>query len=1095
LKTNSPISPEDVKAGKCGGIIGRNDTKIKKGNYVYEFYDDKEHVSREEYKKHYPGFTKDTNSKGYCQPCCFKIWNTKAKKNLKNKCIATMEAKGAKKNVIPEERQNKEGQQPEAEGEPGKDERKNEEYIKGAEKFPLDKNRFGYLPINIEKILFQNNRDCQISNVNTNVKPNHKCLLRHGVEYSKNQSFIACIADLKYFIDSKSVLLIEEMKKQIIQSINLDSFITYQNGNLVTNFARKEDEQTMNVDIDIDIDSEIKKYKDSIIYSKLDIKKSSDMNYLKQIIYSFENFQKYLQDNEVLIDYTYLWDIISKPNDNLFPNGLNLIILEVVKKNNQVELICPVNHYQTNFYEARRPYVIIIKNEDFYEPVYSYLDNGKKLIISKTFSEYDKNLSVNLKIFLQKIAKPIMQEKCVPMKSVLSYHFKTPLLLDKLINILKIMKYKNFSQVLNFQNKVFGVVFVPVSGETTKEVSKIFIPCYPSSIDKNYPYILFNDNDENLFGDYVSTKNNLLKVFKESKGKIPCNPEFKVVQEQEQHNECIGFLTSDNQFVPIQPAIEISKLKDNNIPIYYSSDYINADIDISYMQKEDEERIETMKRLYLEKQFYSQFRNTVRTLLSDYTNLKIRENIEEEIKNPYLLYSNKLKNIQLYLKKVTKKHMSFSNKEYKNSELNLCLNLNKEKCEINKNHCHYSRNGFCELVLPKKNLINGGKNETIYFERLADEFIRYNRVRNYLLEPQSYLSFGKLNYKIYSDEIIIIQSLITQEYFEDMIPDIKNSYVSYISYDNADPLMSQVYENSVDLDLIELSKKEERKELIEETSECIAKIHIKISISSWRKCFRDDFKELEYHSNINCGFYFLMDIINKMREMKINSINHLKTELYNEYSKYFSLSEKSESKYDYEKKILAILMNEGKKEMVSQVKDGTIRFETMIYSDNYFISNFDMQLLFHKYAIPSFFLSSKKLKETNNVSNVFAIYGEKEDNFIFIISANIESQEMQQYKMILSNDHTIFIAINDNVKNDGDNDGDNDCKNILFNAIENKISLEEFIKKYKFIKEKPKKVKLNIILNANEPVKEYIGGKKTQKNRFSQMKNRSKRRK
>ncbi|MFM8186409.1 MAG: hypothetical protein ACKN9I_05730, partial [Alphaproteobacteria bacterium] len=51
----------------------------------------------------------------------------------------------------------------------------------------------------IQKMLHEVNADCQISKTNTNIKPDHPCLLRHGIEVNNKQSFIACISDIIFF--------------------------------------------------------------------------------------------------------------------------------------------------------------------------------------------------------------------------------------------------------------------------------------------------------------------------------------------------------------------------------------------------------------------------------------------------------------------------------------------------------------------------------------------------------------------------------------------------------------------------------------------------------------------------------------------------------------------------------------------------------------------------------------------------------------------------------------------------------------------------------------------------------------------------------
>ena len=77
----------------------------------------------------------------------------------------------------------------------------------------------------------------------------------------------------------------------------------------------------------------LNKYSSSMLYKQLVSKNTNKLDdeahiiFIKKIINSFENFKAYIESNNY-IDYTYLWDIICKSNDLLFPNGLNLIILD-----------------------------------------------------------------------------------------------------------------------------------------------------------------------------------------------------------------------------------------------------------------------------------------------------------------------------------------------------------------------------------------------------------------------------------------------------------------------------------------------------------------------------------------------------------------------------------------------------------------------------------------------------------------------------------------------------------------------------------------------------------------------------------------------
>jgi hypothetical protein len=239
--------------GKCGpkvknvedAIIPKKAEVVPKDKYVYQFYDENEDV--------YPGFHKEKLTDGTCIPCCYNNWNTPEMKNRRNTCQGSTAPKmdvSATEKAIEEEIEN--------------DIKEMEGYVKGPEKYPLGEHRWGYLPIGVQKFLHEVNSDCQISKTNMNLKPDHTCLLRHGVERSSKQSFIACIAmtmfyDQTYKIpdpdkpgkNKKSIPLIrkfipnaktdvptiQQMKQIIIDAIDIDKFITYQNGDLVTSFA------------------------------------------------------------------------------------------------------------------------------------------------------------------------------------------------------------------------------------------------------------------------------------------------------------------------------------------------------------------------------------------------------------------------------------------------------------------------------------------------------------------------------------------------------------------------------------------------------------------------------------------------------------------------------------------------------------------------------------------------------------------------------------------------------------------------------------------------------------------------------------------
>jgi hypothetical protein len=132
----------------------------------------------------------------------------------------------------------------------------------------------------------------------------------------------------------------------------------YQNGNLVTDFY--DPKKTPNAE-----------YTNSVLYSKLS---QDEMPFFIKVCNAFENFIAYLSNADVVIDYTYLWDIICTPNPALFKEGINLVILEVANNDitDNVNLICPTNHYNSVIYDPVKPTLILFHQDEYFEPIYTY---------------------------------------------------------------------------------------------------------------------------------------------------------------------------------------------------------------------------------------------------------------------------------------------------------------------------------------------------------------------------------------------------------------------------------------------------------------------------------------------------------------------------------------------------------------------------------------------------------------------------------------------------------------------------------------------------------------------------------------------------
>ena len=373
LSTGDPVTFDDDKSGtvveleesrvkiKYGGkeewhprenvlkdiIIPSDAKKVPRGKTIYEFavkkgakaYDD--FMTPEgDYITHYPGFISgDKHPDGLCMPCCFKSYGKPDSKlyNTKNQCLqnkkdttAPVSAKKAKSSQVTD-------------------------YIKGHDKFPIEEGRKGYLPIELQLFFQEDVKQYQVSELDQSLKTDAITLLRMGVEASKNQSFIACISrayndlndEFNYtrsynkFLKEKRLKegalsssedklkterefkirtkkanppSIKEMRQIIANTLTVDNFTNYQNGNLVTEFYPG------NVD-GVDIDE----YSDSVLYKNLDTSDEDQVYYFERLIAAYKNFIAYLNNDDNDIDYQYLWDIITTPNEKLFPSGINLV--------------------------------------------------------------------------------------------------------------------------------------------------------------------------------------------------------------------------------------------------------------------------------------------------------------------------------------------------------------------------------------------------------------------------------------------------------------------------------------------------------------------------------------------------------------------------------------------------------------------------------------------------------------------------------------------------------------------------------------------------------------------------------------------------
>ena len=700
------------------------------------------------------------------------------------------------------------------------------------------------LPMIVSNFLQYDSTLCFEKGEGNFLKPNHRCLLKYGVEktFNNNQTFVSCIADVysKYKNLSKTIS-VKELKKIIMDGLTIDDFINYNNGNLTHIFLSK------NIDNDffdsMNIDDE---YKDSKFYNFLDLNNVNQVNLYKKIINSFENFKKYLKSNNHIIDHTYLWDIVCKPNKNLFEFGINLIILDITSEDitQNIKVICPKSNYSNEFIDPNKLNLILIKNHNIFEPIYGIKDTSiEKRVISLFTFNYDKDeiYLVEFKKILN-ILRDDLNEKCISHNNIEKYDFEKNISLTNIIKILYKLKYEISYQIMNYENKIIGLM-------VNNKESMYFIPCYPSNSDtENNIEIKFMDDGSLKYNTYQDTKDFLQKIYEESKNKIKINPKYKILEE----GLIVGILTNGDQMVLISPYEiynpddELPSLEENNYLIK-DEDFINdpqsnqlksSDLIIQTKYNKDEERINSVTNIKLESGFYNSFKNSIKKLLKNPLNNKVLIYIQKIINDYTILYFEKLRLIQDELRKLALNNIVFIDYDpniLKNiKKISTCMNNN---CDTD--FCMKNPDNTCSLIIQKTNLITNNNNEEIYYVKLADEFIRNTKTKIFLFENKNTL-ISNIKYNIDNNELVLLHSSINNSLFDKKFL-IKNDYENYTNYDDFNS-SNKILLEKIDTD----TYKPKQKSIVLDSIQEDKKIKIKIP-----KLQMDTIKEIQELSSKN----------------------------------------------------------------------------------------------------------------------------------------------------------------------------------------------------------------------------------------------------
>jgi hypothetical protein len=733
LKTDTALTQAEVdeilKTNK-NAIVPPKSKKVPKGAFIYEFNEESDKSSEHKdskgnYIPHYPGLQMDSHPDGLGIPCCFTKQDKKNQPDIKN-------------------------------------DDKNRHFF-DQDKYPVSKNRRGFLPIPAQRFFKFNNANFKLASNQAILKPGAPCLIRYGVEQNTSDSFIGCFADIyKDIHKPKGDVSNQAMREIIKDAISLDDFLKYS----LAPIFRSPDTQP-------DLTDKLYEKSNFIRFAKMD--REIEKTYVNETVGAYENFRNFLTSSPI-IDHTYMWEIITMPHPKLIPNGLNLAILKITGDDSRIEYICPPNQP-----DQSKDTLILLKHDEFYEPIYLCESKGaSKFDDIRLFNKDTPNEIV--KGALAEIQR-LSAEYCKPKDSMpTKYKFKRANVdLHRTVELLREAKFDVLQQIVNYQSKAVGVMVHASNG------GMVFVPCKPSPMDLNLNLDTTNREkirihidfiDNMISNDYQNTVKTLRDINEKTSGKIRCLPVNKLVNRKKQ---IFGLLTETNQFVKIDPHNDLI----DDIPSIDSSDYIAAD---TSKREPDLERVKIVHNIKLESQFYSTFRSTVRSLLSRYENRDSKSELIDLVsENVSRLNYDSITDI---LHKISRDSIVFN--EYAPEQI---ANLNEiTSCREEKPYC----DDKSRLMIPNKNLNTGIDNETLYYGRLTDELVRFRRIRSIMLEPVHYLNLSNINFKVNDTEILLLDSAMNSGYLNDLNVFDVSEYIKNITYDIAKPDIMEVKYVNVD---------------------------------------------------------------------------------------------------------------------------------------------------------------------------------------------------------------------------------------------------------------------------------------------------------
>lgn len=1019
FKNNVSMTEEQVRNGEC------------EKEYLFEFKNKNNPIEHEDaegnYIKHYPGFIKKPGLK-HCMPCCFaSAWETWSKRGAKkewenqNKTIRwddagnkykkmgkgdwvkqdidgkekidetgtvwLMDAATGEWRVNPDEREQPR-QSDKCLTEMDDANKGNEDIIEATDmsiRNPdtkrVAKGKLAFLQYAVQHFL---NVDYtgKVKTVNGTKYLNEgvETYLRYGTEQfdpesETSNSLLGCIADL--LGPNPPKVKTGQFGKMLADAVSVDEFVRFGNASFTAIFRPEAIEigdkmaiidengvKSMTINLDDYSDSELHKRMKTV-----DANDTDALSSFWEMFAAYEMYKLYLSNPEITVDYTYVWDLVSRPNSKLFEKGINLVIMELPRNDitDSIDLICPTNTYTKTKFDVDKPTAFLVKStyqhEPLFEPVYLY--NSKTKTQIRTFTKSN----AHLRPIIQMLNKTL-NNYCKPKQSLPDvYEYKQPILLEDLVDILKEVKYTVLKQVLNYQGKAIALL---VSLETP-----ILVPCAPSAPLTNMTVAYMDD--ESLWTTYEKTRTELSRLHAASNGKIPCNPMLKMIEGP----MVIGLLTWTNQMIPINPPtndVPGDGLK--SMPI--NKTIFQTDDALTKTNEGDTAREKIVRNARIESEMYALFRTTVKTLLAKPANYRIRDRLINET----MTRKQGIKYIVNELVKLTRKSVSFKTFGEDVLENMGKMDAIEYDCGGNKKSA-FLKDG-CQLILPLNNiLVPTRDNRILYFYRIADELLRFKQQSDFILYPKQIMNTGNTEYKVKQDEFIVLESSLSSDYYDNQTELPINKYMSgEIPYEMA-TAEKMVKESNV------VTIETQGPDILNNCEEKRTDLEGQPDKTYWIK---DVFKakrgnQYEMHFKETCSFGPFLKIANELDNTKYDNIDDVRQLVWESYRDLITPEEDETKQRNFDKIIALLRNNQGKTGLLAGVNT-VEKFEDVVRSDAYFMTTLDLYALAQKQGLPIILFSNSK---EGGVKKSLDDIGFESDNWLILGKRNPRSADNKFY--------------------------------------------------------------------------------------------------